>query len=81
MQTERARNQQAYQALKGELEKKYRGRFVAIARGKIVADGFSFEEVIKKAEEVAPEVSQRIVLKVGEEYPQTVTVGGPIVKS
>ncbi|MCL0056882.1 DUF5678 domain-containing protein [Dehalococcoidia bacterium] len=75
MQTERARNQRAYQELKEELDKNYRGRFVAIAQGRIVADGLSFEETIKKAEEAAPGVSQRIVLKIGEEYPRSTIRG------
>jgi len=60
--------------------KNYRGRFVAIAQGRIVAAGLSFEETIKKADEAAPEASQRIVLKVGEEYPQTITVGASSVQ-
>ena len=81
MSTERARNQQAYQALKSKLAEKYQGRFVVIAEGKIVADGTSFEEAINKAEKIAPNVSQRIVFKVGEKYPQILTIGGPIVKA
>ena len=75
VESERKRNQEAYERLRGELDRKYQGRFVLIADGKLIADGPTFEEVAKKGDEVVPKASHRIVFKVGEVYPKEVTIG------
>ena len=80
MQTERARNEEAYRRLRDKLKQEYRGQFVAIARGKLVAAGSTLEEVTTQAEAVAPGVTHRLIFKVGEEYPPIVTIGIPQVR-
>lgn len=80
MRTERYRNEASYKRLRGKLERAYRGQFVAIARGKLVAAGSTLEEVITRAESAAPGATHRLIFKVGEEYPSLVTIGTPQVR-
>ncbi len=79
MKTERSRNEEAYKRLRGKLQQEYRGQFVAIAQGKLVAAGSSLQEVITQAEAATPGATHRLIFKVGEEYPPLVTVGAPQV--
>jgi len=67
VESEQKRNQAAYESLKGELEKKYWGRFVVIAEGRFVADALTFEEVVRKGDQIVPGATHRIVFKVGSE--------------
>jgi len=68
---ERANNE-AYAKLREEILRSYAGKYVAIAKGKIVASGDSLNEVF-----VAPEgkVSHRLVFKVGERLPRRERLG------
>jgi hypothetical protein len=75
MSTERSRNEEAYQRLRDSLEQEYRGQFVVIAHGKLVAAGPTLEKAVAQAEAVAPQATHRLVVKVGEEYPSSVTIG------
>ena len=80
MQTERSRNEETYQRLRSNLEREYPGQFVVIAQGKLVAAGPTLAEAIAQAESIAPQASHRLVLKVGEQYPSSVTVGAPQIQ-
>ena len=75
MQTERSRNEEAYQRLRRNLEREYHGQFVVIAQGKLVAAGPTLEEALAQAESIAPQASHRLVVKVGEKYLSSVTIG------
>lgn len=77
MQSERSHNEEAYRRLRSALERDYQGQFVIIAQGKLVAAGPTLEEAIVQAESVAPQATHRLVVKVGEEYPLSVTIGAP----
>ena len=79
MKTERYRNDEAYKRLRSRLERAYRGQFVAIAQGKLVAAGSTLEEVTTRAESTVPGVTHRLIFKVGEEYPSLITIGTPRV--
>jgi len=65
-------NNEAYAKVKDEILQSYRGKYVAIARGKVVASGDSYAEIcpIPKGK-----VSHRLVFKVGEELPRRVSLG------
>ena len=65
-------NNEAYVKLKDEILRSYTGKYVAIAKGKIVASGDSLTEVCH-----APKgkFSHRLVFKVGEELPRRVHLG------
>ena len=79
VESEQKRNQAAYESLKGALEKKYWGRFVVIAEGRFIADALTFEEVVRKGDQIVPGAMHRIVFKVGEVYPREMTIGSPDV--
>jgi len=65
-------NNEAYAKLKDEILHSYTGKYVAIAKGKIVASGGSLAEMF-----VTPKgkVSHRLVFKVGEQLPRRVRLG------
>ena len=79
VESEQKRNQAAYESLKGELEKKYGGRFVVIAEGRLIANALTFEEVVRKGDQIVPGATHRIVFRVGAVYPREVTIGSPDV--
>lgn len=47
-------NRRAYEALREEIRDKYRGRFVALAFGRVVADGPTTREVMAAVESLRP---------------------------
>jgi mannose-1-phosphate guanylyltransferase len=75
-ESERKKNQAAYRKLRAQLEERYWGRFVVIAEGRLIADASTYQEAIEKAEKAASKTLQRLIFKVGEDYPKEVTVGG-----
>lgn len=72
---ERQRNQSAFRQLSGFIEQTYpRGRYLAIAGGKIIADAASFDEldsVLKTAGQDSVEV---LVVQAGVEYPESAVI-------
>ena len=65
-------NNEAYAGLKDEILRSYTGKYVAIAKGKIVASGDSFTEVCSTPK---GKVAHRLVFKVGEHLPRRVRLG------
>jgi hypothetical protein len=65
-------NNEAYAKLKDEILRSYTGKYVAIAKGKIVASADSLAEAY-----LAPKgnVSHRLVFKVGDRPPRRVRLG------
>jgi len=63
-------NNRAYVEMKHELEEKNFGKYVCFVGGHLVAVGSSMEEVITESETIYPTSVHRLVLKVGEEYPE-----------
>lgn len=65
-------NNEAYAKLKDEIFRNHAGKYVAIAKGRIVASGDSLTEVC-----LAPKgnVSHRLIFKVGEKLPRRVHLG------
>jgi len=60
-------NYRAYLGAKNELVKEHTGKFVIIARGRIVCVTDSAEEAVKTADEEEPGAEHRILWKVGED--------------
>lgn len=71
VEPERAANDQAYAALVSDLEKKYAGKWVAIAYGKLQGVGNSLEEVSV----LAATARDRLVFQVGAPRPHEVELG------
>ena len=75
MNQERQLNHAAYRRLRDTINQSYpAGRFVAIAKGQIVADADSFNEldrVLCNMGITSPEV---LVVKAGVDYPEMVTI-------
>ena len=67
-------NNQAYEKLKDELEKKYWGKWIVIAYSQLQGVGDSLTEV----NHLAPDAQHRIVMQVGEQRPNEVTLGWQI---
>jgi len=63
-------NNRAYVEMKRELEDKHFGKYACFVEGHLAAVGSSMEEVITKSETIYPVSVHRLVLKVGEEYPE-----------
>jgi len=79
VESERKKNQAAYRKLRTQLEERYWGKFVVIAEGRLIADAPTYQEAIEKAEKAVPKALQRLVFKVGEDYPKEVTIGGDAI--
>jgi transcriptional regulator with AAA-type ATPase domain len=75
MEAERQKNQETYAQLKTELEQKYQGQFVVIARGLLIAVAPTLQEALQQAKAILPEAEHRLVFKVGEDYPTKIRVG------
>jgi len=65
-------NNEAYAKLKEEILRSYTGKYVAIAKGKIVASGDSLSDVCLTPK---GKVSHRLIFKVGEQLPRRVHLG------
>jgi len=65
-------NNEAYTKLEDDISRRYTGKYVAIAKGRIVASGDSLSDmwVVPKGK-----VSHRLVFKVGEQPPRRVRLG------
>jgi hypothetical protein len=74
LEEERRLNQEAYRRLRDELKKDDLGQFVGIVRGKIVANGPTFREAIAKLNRIEKDPSRRLVFRVGEIYPEKITI-------
>lgn len=59
---ERALNNRAYEAMREELERDYRGKCVVIAYGQLQGAGDTFEEV----KHLAPDAHHRLIFRVGD---------------
>ena len=66
---ERNLNINVYHKLKGEIKKKYRGRYVAIVRGQLIASADTFDEALKKSEDAFPEALHRLVFNTDDDNP------------
>jgi len=73
-EAERGVNQEAYLKLRDELEKNYLGQFVGIVGGEMVAYAPTFQEVIAKLDQIEPDPSRRLVFRVGDTYPEEITI-------
>ena len=62
-EAEKARNTEAYERLKSQIEAEYRGQYVAIADGRLICVSPSFDE----ASEAAKEYRHAFVFEAGDE--------------
>ena len=77
IEAEARANNQAYQNLKEELEQKYFGKWIVIAHGQLQGVGDSIVEL----NHLASDANDRIVVQVGQQYPQKVELGWQIAFS
>ncbi len=71
-QQERERNQEAYRRLKDEIDRNYeRGRFVALAGGRIVGDSASFKELDTALNTQGFDSPEVLVIQAGADYPES----------
>ena len=70
LETDADANNRVYEAMKEELSKKYRGKFIIIAEGKLIGAYESLNEASEKLRSLKPHVKHAILTKVGydEEY-------------
>lgn len=68
---ERNLNINVYHKLKKELKKKYRGRYVAIVKGQLIASADTFDEALKKSEGAFSEALHRLVFNADDDNPIT----------
>ena len=72
---ERVLNQRAYRRLKNKINQSYaNGRYVAIVRGKIVADVETFRELIANVDPLESDPDRRLVVQAGTDYPEKLTM-------
>ena len=72
---ERSPNQASFQRLRSKIEASYpKGRFVAIADGRIVADAASFEELEAALRAMGRKRGESLVAEVGAELPEYVSI-------
>ena len=75
--TEESTNQAAYRRLRNSIDSGYpRGRFVAIAGGKIVADAERFGELDLMLDQMGFDSPEVLVIQAGVEYPESATIFG-----
>jgi len=65
-QRERLLNNLAYQKLEKKLLKEHKGKYVLIAKGKLIAVADSYDDIVKIAKEQVPDAKHRLIFKVGE---------------
>ena len=70
LETDADANNRLYEAMKEELSKRYRGKFIIIAEGKLIGAYESLNEASEKLHSLKPHVKHAILIKVGydEEY-------------
>jgi hypothetical protein len=72
---ERQVNQTAYRQLRDSITRTYPpGRFVAIAGGRAVADGETFDELRATLRARGMDPSQALIVQAGVEYPETAVI-------
>jgi len=72
---ERSQNQASFQRLRSKIEATYaKGRFVAIADGRILADAASFEDLEAALRATGRKRGQSLVVEVGAELPEYVNI-------
>lgn len=64
-------NNQAFKALRAELEQKYSGQWIVIANGKFLGAA----DVPEKLNHLAPTAKHRLITRMGETRPQKVELG------
>ncbi|OQY45565.1 MAG: hypothetical protein B6242_10010 [Anaerolineaceae bacterium 4572_78] len=68
---ERCLNNQTFEIMQAELNKKYHGKWIAIAHGKLVWVGDTLEELSN----IAPSAYHRLIMQIGQTYPEKVELG------
>jgi len=75
LQQERGFNERAYRRLKKKIDQTYPARqYVAIVRGRVVADAPTFHELIAILEPIEKDPNRRFVVQAGVEYPKKVII-------
>ncbi len=65
-------NQLAFRKMKATIDRSYpKGRFLAIEKDRIVADGASFQELATTLNSMGMNSKETLVVQAGEEYPET----------
>jgi hypothetical protein len=73
--TERQQNQAAFRQLSAHIQQGYApGRFVAIAGGKIIANGASFDELGSALKTLGQDSADVLVVQAGVEYPESAVI-------
>ena len=71
MSAEQELNDRAYRHLKDSIDASYPpGQFVALVRGRVIADADSFSELLAKLDRVQADPRRSFVIQAGEEYPE-----------
>lgn len=74
--SEQALNERTYRRLKTKIDRIYPGeQYVAIVRGKIVADAPTFRDLIVKLSSIESDPERRLIVQAGVEYPRKVRIG------
>ena len=70
LETDADANNRVYEAMKEELSKKYKGKFIIIAEGKLIGIYENLNEASEKLRSLKPRIKHAILTKVGydEEY-------------
>jgi hypothetical protein len=72
-------NQHAYRLLKEQIDSKYpRGRFVAIAGGRIIADAANLNELIPLLQSQGFSPPDTLAVEAGVDYPEYAIILSPI---
>jgi len=64
---EKQQNLNAYKQLRTEILQKYRGKYVAIAKGKVVAVAPTFDEAVDTSQKAVPDFLHRFVFQASNE--------------
>ena len=65
-------NEQLYEKLREELEKKHRGEWAVIIKGELLAVAPTMSEALRRAGEMPSDALSRLVRRIGEELPKVV---------
>ena len=70
LETDADANNRVYEAMKEELSKKYTGKFIIVAEGKLIGVYENLNEASEKLRSLRPQIKHAILTKVGydEEY-------------
>lgn len=67
----RNQNQAAFRRLKDQIERTYeKGRFVAVADDRVVADASTLPELHQLLDTIGPVRKRAVVVRVGDSYPE-----------